>query len=92
MRISLFGNSGLPAFNWAQGDNYVPIDIDLFREKAIYSRRAITRVLKYFDVSDEDCRQLFSSDNYEKEYDGFILKKETAEKKKIITIYFTKTI
>ena len=92
MKVTLFGNNGLPAFNWAQGDDYTPIDIDLFREKAVGSRRAITRVLRYFGVSDEDCRKIFSSDSFEKDYDGFILKKETLEKQKQITIYFTKTI
>ena len=92
MRVTLFGNNGLPAFNWAQGDNYTPIDIDLFREKAIGSRSAVKRVLRYFEVDEEDIKELFSSDSFEKEYDAFILKKERAEKNTVVTIYFTKTI
>ena len=90
--VTLFGNSGLPAFNWAQGEDYTPIDIDLFREKAIGSERTVKRVLHYFEVSDEDCDALLVSDSFEKEYDAFILKKESLDGKKIVTVYFTKTI
>lgn len=92
MRVTLFGNNGLPAFNWAQGDTYVPIDIDLFREKAIGGKGAVKRVLRYFEVDDEDIDELFSTDSFEKEYDAFILKKERVEKNTVVTIYFTKTI
>ena len=92
MRVTLYGNNGLPAFNWAQGDNYVPIDIDLFREKAIGGQGAVKRVLRYFEVDDEDIDELFSTDSFEEEYDAFILKKERVDKNTVVTIYFTKTI
>ena len=92
LRVTLVGNNGLPAFNWAQGDNYTPIDIDLFREKAIGSSRAIKRVLRYFEVTGEDCKALLSADTFEKEYDFFIVQKEIVDQSKVITLHFTKTI
>ena len=92
MRVALFGNDGIPSFNWAQGENYTPINIDLFREKALGGILAVKKVLKFFEVPAEDIANLLAKGEFRKEYDFFILQKSVEENKTVITIEFTETV
>ena len=60
MSVELFGNDGkAPELDWAKNDsNYVPKEINLFREKAFAGAWTARRVLGYFCVPKDTCRSL----------------------------------
>jgi len=90
--VTLYGNDGArPALDWAQGEDYEPIDINLFREKAEGKERSAKRVLKYFDVPKEDIDEIFRSDSFKKDYDSFTVSLEKGEDFRAVKIKFTKT-
>lgn len=61
LKIALWGNDGAaPELDWLKSDNYVPMDIYLYRETAVGSKKTIKKVLKYFDVPDGAILDLIS--------------------------------
>ncbi len=92
MTVRLFGSGGTPGFDWAQGEDYQPINIDLFRERAIGNLSSVKRILSYFEIPLEDIRALEAANEYEKEYENFVLSKSTAEDEITVSISFTNTI
>ena len=62
VKVTLFGNDGQrPALDWASGEDYVPVDINLFRERVIGKRGAVLKVLYYFGVEKEKAQAIFSA-------------------------------
>jgi hypothetical protein len=90
--VRLYGNNGTPTFNWANNENYKSVDIDIFREKAIGGTKSIARVLRYFEVPEEDILEIISKNEYEKIYENFILTKSTNDKILTFKLKFSKTI
>ncbi len=91
--VTLFGNDGeRPALDWAQGEGYMPIDINLFREKVEGKAKSVSRILTYFDIPREDIAKILESDNFNKEYDSITVSTEITEDKRDIKILFTETI
>ena len=91
--VTLYGNDGArPALDWTQGEDYVPIDINLFREKVEGRERSAKAILKYFDIPSEDISAMLESDSFGKEYESFDASAEKNENCRIIKIKFTETI
>lgn len=85
LTVELFGNDGkLPALDWLKDSEAPPVDIFLFRGKAVGGKRTVSSVLKYFGVPAEDISEVFSKDGYTREYDDVIL---DVEKKEDICIF-----
>ena len=92
--VTLFGNDGeRPSLDWASRDDYVPIDINLFKEKVEGRTLSCKRVLRFFGTPREDIPDIISGDFPEREYDGFTVRSET-DKDGVRKIYilFTETI
>lgn len=90
--VKLHGDGGRPGYNWAKGENYLPKDIDLFREKAVGGLRSVKRVLEYFNVPKNDINEFLNAKNMEKEYQNYIVSRSTEEECATIKIKFKKTI
>ena len=92
MVVRLYGDSGLPSFNWMKNDEQKSSGIDLFRENAIGNSRTAKKILSNFQVPTEDINALIKAENYEKEYADFILTKSSLNDNFTINIKFTNTI
>lgn len=91
--ITLFGNDGeRPMLDWAQGDDYTPIDINLFKERIYGGAGSIRKTLSFFGVSSEQIDTILSADSFFCEYEGFSVTKVTEETKTDIKIFFTETL
>ena len=81
MTVRLHGNIGTPGFDWAKGEDYKNIGIDLFREKAIGNNRSVKRLLSYFNVPDDDISVFMEEETHEKRYENFIVSKSKTDGK-----------
>ena len=90
--VTLFGNDGeRPALDWASKEDYVPMDINLFKERVEGRARSCKRILNYFNVPKEDISDIMSLDSFEKEYDGISVRAESGEARTIY-IKFNETL
>ena len=93
IRVELFGtNEAPPTLDWAKNEDYENVEINLFREKAVGGKGAIRRVLKYFEVPNEDVEKALASELFEKSYQNIDLRAETKNELREIRIKFTKTV
>ena len=90
MVVSLYEKGTVPAFTWSKSDVFP--DVELFREKAIGGKRALTRVLSYFESPSEDIQEMMSKNDYTKVFKDFIVSKAAEENKTTYSIKFTNTI
>ncbi len=87
--VELYGNDGVPP---VYGGLDKPIDIYLFRGKAVGGKRALARVLKYYGVKKEDLFSVFRDDSAYLEYECFTLESRVQEDIRVITLTFTETV
>ena len=94
IRLELFGNDGKPPeLSWVKDDeNYTPIDIFLFRGKAIGGKRKIKSLLKYFGVEDTAIESIFNKENFSREYEYVSLMSESFEDKTVIRLKMKETV
>lgn len=91
--VTLFGNDGeRPSLDWAQNDDYIPIDINLFREKVEGKKNSAARILNYYEIPKEDIEKILEDDAFSKEYENITVTVEKNEDKRDIRILFTETI
>jgi len=91
--LTLFGNDGeRPMLDWTQGEDYVPVDINLFRERIYGGKGSFSKILKFFDVNEEDIERILTEEEYTVEYPDFTVTRITGEVAKDIKIYFKETI
>ena len=91
--ITLFGNDGeRPAFDWTQGEDYTPVDINLFREKAEGGERSVRKILSYFEIPKVDVDAILTEDGFTGEYESFNVWTEKLEGKRNVYLKFTKTV
>ena len=94
MRVELFGNDGRPPeLSWIKDDqNYVPVDIFLFRGKAIGGKRKLKSLLKYFGVYESDIDQIFYEDKFSADYEYVSLNSEINEDKTVVRLKMKQTV
>ena len=94
IRVELFGNDGKPPeLSWIKDDGtYTPVDIYLFRGKAIGGKRKMVSVLKYFGVEENDIDLVFNSESFSAEYEYVSLKSEFSEDKTVIRLKMKETV
>ena len=93
LKISLFGTDGkAPALDWAQSDeNYTPVEIFLFRGKAVGGKRCVKRILKYFSVPKEEHSSFINSD-FEGKYEYAEITSSIVNDSREIRIKITETV
>ncbi len=94
IRVELFGNDGKPPeLSWIKDDeNYVPVDIYLFRGKAIGGKKTLKSLLKYFGVDESDIDTVFKAEKFSGEYEYVSLKSEIQEEKTVIRLKMKETV
>lgn len=93
LTVELFGNDGKhPSLDWLKDADTPPVDIFLFRGKAIGGKRAVRSVLKYFGVEAEDLERVFSEDSFSREYDDVLLTVEKTEDIRTFRIKMKETV
>ena len=91
--VTLFGNDGeRPMLDWTQGDDYVPVDINLFRERVYGGKRSFKKILKFFGISLEDTDAALEKEAGSFDYGDFTVTKATVEGREEIRIYFNETL
>lgn len=93
LKVILFGNDGArPSLDWTQGENFVPVDINLFKEIGYGGERSIRRLLGYLEIDENTIGELIESTEYSKLLPLYELKKTTADNKFEYRITFLETI
>ncbi len=91
--VTLFGNDGeRPMLDWTQTEDYVPVDINLFRERIYGGKRSFKKILDFFGVSHEDTAAVLSSESHSVDYGDFSITKAVIEEREEIRIYFNETL
>ena len=94
IRVELFGNDGsLPELSWIKPEeNTKPIDIFLFRGKAIGAKRRVLSILRYFEVNEEDALKVFESEAFQGEYELVSLESKKEEDKITVRLKIKETV
>lgn len=93
LKIELFGyDEKPPMLDWAIDEDYQNIEVNLFRDRAVGGASSVRRVLKFFDVPDEDIGALLDADNFAKSYKSIELSSQRKNEIKEIRINFTETL
>ena len=87
--VALFGNDGMPPMYEGIDE---PIDIYLFRGKAIGGRAALSRVLRYYGVSKEDISRVLSGDGFSCDCAYVSVESLIKEDIRVITLTFKETV
>lgn len=91
--VTLFGNDGeRPALDWARGDDYIPVDINLFRERVEGRVGSAKKILRYFGIPSSDISAIVSGDCFTAQYDGFTVSAEEENSTLQIKIKFNETL
>ncbi len=93
LKIELFGyDEKPPMLDWAIDKDYQNIEVNLFRDRAVGGASSVRRVLKFFDVPEEDISTALESDNFTKSYKSLELSAERKNEIREIKIKFTETL
>ncbi len=94
LTLELFDSDGkAPELDWAQRDEaYVPMEVNVFRERAISGARGVRRILKYFGVTDDVAEKLLSEKAFKLEHGALALSSEKKEDIRVIDITFNETL
>ncbi len=93
LKVILFGNDGRrPSLDWANKDDFTPVDINLFKEIGYGGDRTIKRMLKYFEIDDAVANALISKKEYSVDLPLYRVSKTTSDKKFEYRIKFLETI
>ncbi len=90
LTVSLFGSEGRPALDWAAGDDFVPMEITLFKERTYAGRSGVKKILRYFDVPLAE--EIANGKDGSFEYKDYTVNAVTEDGKRTIEIKFTNTI
>ncbi len=94
IRVELFGNDGVsPDFDWIKnGESYEPIDIYLFRGKALGGRKKLSSLLRYFEVDAEGIESVFEKNDFSEEYEYVSLVSSKKEGEIAVRLKFKETV
>ena len=87
--VALFGNDGMPPMYDGLD---TPIDIYLFRGKAIGGRAALSRVLTCYGVSKSDLLHIFKNDSFSADYAYVSLESLIKDDIRVITLTIKETV
>lgn len=93
LKIEVFGfDEKPPMLDWAIDKDYQNIEVNLFRDRAVGGATSVRRVLKYFNVSEEDITCILEENSFNRSYGSFELSAEKKNEIKEIKIKFTETL
>lgn len=91
LKIELFGEStDFETFAWLKSDT--PSTINLFRSKCCGGTGKIKKILKYFDVANEEIENLLATEAYKTENENFRISSSLTEGVREVRIYFKETL
>ena len=93
IKVELYGNDGTVAgYDWLRADESKPNDIFLYRGKANGNKKAAKRILRYFDVFENDFDRIFNEDSFTFEYENVLLSSSIVNERREIRLKFKETI
>ena len=92
IKVELSEKTSNSSFSWNQDASLPLVDMNLYRERAIGKKVAVTRVLKYFSVPKDDYSEIFFNESFRKEYENYNLICYNESDERHIKIEFTQTI
>lgn len=94
LKVELFGNDGTaPELDFIKkGEEFVPMDIYLFRGKSLGSGRTVRKILTYFEVPADDVELFLNSDLHFAEYEFVNVKSIKKEEQTEIRIKIKETV
>ena len=92
LKVELFELQEHPVLEWVVDKDFVPIETNVFRERAIGGYGAVKRKLKFFGATSEQINSLFNTDDYKTEGLDVDFSTEIFKSKKRFKIKFNKTI
>ncbi len=90
--VEVFGIGEAPLLDWVNPEEYSDSEINIFRAKAVGGARSAKKMLKYFDIPQNDFEEILKNESFEKEYEAISLSVTNTEDSKKISLRFTKTI
>ena len=93
LKVILFGNDGRrPSLDWANKDDFKPVDINLFKEIGYGGVGTVRRILRYFEIDEDIIDNIIIKEDFSAETPSYKLSKTTVDKKFEYKITFLETI
>ncbi len=90
--FEVFSIGEAPLLDWVNPEDYTNSEINIFRAKSVGGERSAKKMLKYFDIPNDDFSEILESESFEKEYEAIILSATTTDLGRKISLRFTETI
>lgn len=90
--LELFGIGESPELDWVDPEEYKNSEINLFRTKAVGSRRTLEKILSYFSIEKSDFDKILSEKDFSKEYEYISLSSVDTENGRAVSLKFKETI
>ena len=93
LKVILFGNDGRrPSLDWANKDDFTPININLFKEIGYGGVGTVRRILRYFEIDEDIIDNIILKEEFSAETTSYKLSKTTVDNKFEYKITFLETI
>ena len=93
LTVELFGNDGEPpALDWLKDADYTPVDIYLFRGKAIGGKGRVKSLLKFYGVDTDGIENSLALDSFDGDYELVALHAEKREDVREFRITMKETV
>ena len=93
VEITLFGNDGVTAgLDWLKSTGEAPRDISLFRGKAIGGNKTIRRIMRFFEIPEEDIEKALSDNEFSCDRTLASVRREEIDECAVINIIINKTV
>ena len=93
VEITLFGNDGVTAgLDWLKSTGDAPRDISLFRGKAIGGNKTVRRIMRFFEIPNEDIEKALSDNEFSCDHTLASVRREEIEECAVINIIINKTV
>lgn len=93
LKIILYGNDGRrPSLDWANKDDFTPVNINLFKEIGYGGNATIRRVFRYFEIDENIIDNIILKEEFSADLPLYKISKTTTDKKFEYRITFLETI
>ena len=92
IRVELFGYDDAPTFSWVKVTEFEKKRVNLYRDRAVGGKGAIKRVLRFFDIPEEDIAAALESESFSGKYENYELSAEIINEEKAVKITFLETL